>query len=226
MPKNKPAYSIFLCWLAFFGLVVFCCTLLFLYDIFFLIIKQDSTRISSFILITFLLTTLYNGYCCYKLDIERFAIANLNKYPLHLISNLPRSITSFYLEELLIQRDPSSKLNASVIQIQLEQRLRSRHSSGWFIADVLIKLGLLGTVIGFIIMLNAVSQMETTDINTAKLMLSNMSDGMRIALITTLTGLSTGLLLGIQYQFLDHVSDRLCTLITSESSKYFARSNE
>jgi len=73
----------------------------------------------------------------------------------------------------------------------------------------MIKLGLLGTVVGFIFMLNSVAQMETTDLNAAKLMLTQMSSGMRIALFTTLAGLSSGLILGAQYQLLDRSADRL-----------------
>jgi hypothetical protein len=40
-----------------------------------------------------------------------------------------------------------------------------------------------------------------------------MSDGMRIALYTTLTGLIAGMLLGLQYQILDRAADRLLALI-------------
>ena len=97
----------------------------------------------------------------------------------------------------------------------LEQRIHAGHASGWFIADLMIKLGLLGTVIGFIFMLNAVAQMETTDLNAAKLMLTQMSSGMRIALFTTLAGLSSGLILGAQYQLLDRSADHLFSLIVS-----------
>ena len=79
----------------------------------------------------------------------------------------------------------------------------------------MIKLGLLGTVIGFIFMLNSVAQMETTDLNAAKLMLTQMSGGMRIALFTTLAGLTSGLILGVQYQLLDRAADRLFGLIVT-----------
>ena len=79
----------------------------------------------------------------------------------------------------------------------------------------MIKLGLLGTVIGFIFMLNSVAQMETTDLNAAKLMLTQMSGGMRIALFTTLAGLSSGLILGVQYQLLDRAADKLFGLIVA-----------
>ena len=108
----------------------------------------------------------------------------------------------------------------------LQQQVRAGHASGWFVADLMIKLGLLGTVIGFIFMLNSVAQMETTDLNAAKLMLIQMSGGMRIALFTTLAGLSSGLILGIQYQLLDRAADRLFGIIvTSVDTQHFGGAN-
>ena len=56
---------------------------------------------------------------------------------------------------------------------------------------------------------------ETTDLNAAKLMLTQMSGGMRIALFTTLAGLSSGLILGVQYQLLDRAADKLFGLIVA-----------
>ncbi|MGB1612883.1 MAG: MotA/TolQ/ExbB proton channel family protein, partial [Arenicellales bacterium] len=108
-----------------------------------------------------------------------------------------------------VERNKDRHSEPSNLGAYLEQRVHAGHASGWFVADLMIKLGLLGTVVGFIFMLNSVAQMETTDLNAAKLMLTQMSSGMRIALFTTLAGLSSGLILGAQYQLLDRSADRL-----------------
>ena len=108
-----------------------------------------------------------------------------------------------------VERNKDRHSESSNLGAYLEQRVHAGHASGWFVADLMIKLGLLGTVVGFIFMLNSVAQMETTDLNAAKLMLTQMSSGMRIALFTTLAGLSSGLILGAQYQLLDRSADRL-----------------
>ena len=92
---------------------------------------------------------------------------------------------------------------------RLENALGRGHETGWFVADLMIRLGLLGTVIGFIFMLGSVADVSSVDIHALQQLLTNMSGGMRIALYTTLTGLGAGMLLGLQYRLLDQAADRL-----------------
>ena len=66
-----------------------------------------------------------------------------------------------------------------------------RAKAGWFFADAMMTLGMLGTVLGFIIMLEG-------DITVAKVALVSMSRGMGVALYTTAAGVVCGLLLKIQ----------------------------
>lgn len=91
----------------------------------------------------------------------------------------------------------------------LETRLRGRYSFGFFIADLMLKLGLLGTVIGFIIMLGSLSNLNSIDITVMQKLLVEMSGGMRVALYTTLSGMLTGILLNFKFNLLDLSSDYL-----------------
>ena len=43
------------------------------------------------------------------------------------------------------------------------ETLENRHASGQFIADLLLKLGLLGTIIGFILMLTPIGEIKEFD---------------------------------------------------------------
>ena len=88
-------------------------------------------------------------------------------------------------------------------------RIASRHEHGWFIIDVLLKLGLLGTIIGFILMLGSVASTADIDIGTMQKVLKQMSYGMGTALYTTLAGLIGAILLAIQYHLLDRGLDEL-----------------
>jgi len=88
---------------------------------------------------------------------------------------------------------------------------------------MMLKLGLLGTVIGFIFMLGSVTAVDSVDVKTLQTLLTSMSDGMRIALYTTLAGLSAGMLLGFQYQLLDRTADRLLALIIEISEVHLPR---
>lgn len=84
----------------------------------------------------------------------------------------------------------------------------------------MFKLGLLGTVIGFILMLGAVTDISDFDVGTMQGMLRDMSGGMRVALFTTLSGLIGGILLGMQYHLVDRGADELLATITEVSEVY------
>ena len=81
--------------------------------------------------------------------------------------------------------------------------LGNKHAAGHFIADLLLKLGLTGTVIGFILMLLPIGEIEQFDPSLMQQLLSAMSGGMAVALYTTLAGLVTSTLLKMQYYLLD-----------------------
>ncbi len=80
-----------------------------------------------------------------------------------------------------------------------------KNEPGWFVADSLFTLGMVGTVIGFIYMLNTnFSDVSTTNVATIRMAISEMSVGMSTALITTASGLICGQLLKIQLFDLSH----------------------
>jgi len=72
-----------------------------------------------------------------------------------------------------------------------------------------MNLGLLGTIIGFIIMLAPIAGIDATDRAIMKSSMGLMSDGMAIAMYTTLAGLVGSILLKIQYYMLDAATARV-----------------
>src|SRR5258708_7746691 len=74
---------------------------------------------------------------------------------------------------------------------------------GNFAADSLMKLGLLGTIIGFIIMLAPIAGLDVSDKSVLKSSMGVMSDGMAVAMYTTLAGLVGSILLKLQYYMLE-----------------------
>lgn len=90
----------------------------------------------------------------------------------------------------------------------LAERVRGAHALGWHLTDLLVKLGLLGTVIGFMIMLNSVASLESFDIENAQQLMTTMMEGMGVALNTTLFGFVCGMIAGFQYLILDQAADR------------------
>jgi hypothetical protein len=132
---------------------------------------------------------------------------------------LPDCALTSFIGELLQMRQAGRNVGESGLeQSQLldaySQQLRGGQDVGWFIADTMIKLGLLGTGIGFVILLNAVTSVTDLDITSMKEVLVSMSGGMGVKLFTTIAGLIAAVLLSLQYQLLDRGADDLVALMT------------
>lgn len=91
-------------------------------------------------------------------------------------------------------------------------RLRSTTEFGWFFIDLMLKVGFLGTLVGFILMLSSVADTGSLDANTMQKILRQMSVGMSTALYTTLASLVGGILLSIPYYLHDRGMERLLDL--------------
>ena len=85
---------------------------------------------------------------------------------------------------------------------QIEAMLARWLNHGWLAADSVLKLGLLGTIIGFILMLSPIAGLSGYDAASLQAALTKMSGGMAVALYTTLAGLVANLLLRVQFQLL------------------------
>lgn len=106
----------------------------------------------------------------------------------------------------------AADVSADKIQPMLEvldTRLRSSYAFGFIVADLMLKLGLLGTVIGFIIMLGSLNNLNSIDITVMQSLLAEMSSGMKVALYTTLVGMLAGIILNIKFNLLDWSVDHL-----------------
>lgn len=80
---------------------------------------------------------------------------------------------------------------------------------GWFVSDALQYLGLIGTVIGFILMLQTLlSDVDTSTPGSMMGTITSMAYGMSTALFTTLLGLVTSLLLKVQLVNLEQILER------------------
>ena len=77
-----------------------------------------------------------------------------------------------------------------------------------------MKLGLLGTIIGFILMLAPIAGLDAADRASVKSSMGLMSDGMAVAMYTTLSGLIGSILVQTQYYMLDEATAKLFGLAT------------
>ena len=95
--------------------------------------------------------------------------------------------------------DPAQhSVHAGALRLKLSNRIANvRH-----IANSLVFLGLIGTVIGFIIALSGVDPAAITDVENVAPMVSTMVGGMALALYTTLVGAVLYVWLIINYRIL------------------------
>ena len=110
----------------------------------------------------------------------------------------PESRVHHYLETADF-RDADNRM----IQINLlRMRLTHKISVVRQIANILVFLGLIGTVIGFIVALSGVDAKSAADANNVAAMIGTLISGMSVALYTTLLGAVLNLWLTINYRLL------------------------
>jgi uncharacterized membrane protein YtjA (UPF0391 family) len=112
--------------------------------------EGDITKLSFFILILFLITSLKCGRDIYKLEKNK-------------------------------DFDPR------------------RIEFGWFMSEVFLSLGMVGTIIGFIFIMKDFSSVNFENVSTIQELIKSLGTGVSTALYTTLVGLVTNIATKVQY---------------------------
>ena len=89
---------------------------------------------------------------------------------------------------------------------------------GWFASDLCLTLGMLGTIVGFVLMLSGFESIDMSMPQTIQGLLSELGKSMATALYTTLNGLVCGSLLKIQCLNFSLELQRLTGLKKEETS--------
>ncbi len=177
-----------------------------------LALDSDKSYISYVILVLYVLASAHWLWLARALTGERRQFASLEA-ALEAqveISTIDSGLVGSFLNNLQNKRDP----DPSALLEAFGDELINRHALGHFASDVLLKLGLLGTVVGFILMLMPVGEIKDFDPSLMQQLLSSMSGGMAVALYTTLAGLITSTLLKLQYHILDASAAQLATRLS------------
>lgn len=180
------------------------------------LLAEDYSFISRAILAIYAAASLHVMHVAYKLSVE---IDALN-------SGAPESFGGSHVQHYFsLLREPSTEPDepGDLLIEMLDGRCRGRFRFGYVVADLMLKLGLLGTVIGFIFMLGSLVDLNSIDINVMQKLLAQMSGGMKVALFTTLTGMSCGVLLNMKYQLLDWSVDNLLDDVREQTYRLKAR---
>jgi hypothetical protein len=128
----------------------------------------------------------------------------------------PGSRAARYLESIRDRDGHARAICASALKLKLASRIASiRH-----LANSLVFLGLIGTVIGFIIALSGVNAEAAADITSIGPMVSTLISGMSIALHTTLVGAILNIWLMINYRLLEGGTVTLVTTIIEQGERH------
>lgn len=122
---------------------------------------------------------------------------------------LRQSHATSYIASLRGRAGDSRSLLASSLRMKLTHRIAVVRN----VANALVLLGLIGTVVGFIIALSGVDPEQASDVSAITPMVSTLIEGMSTALYTTLVGAILNVWLMINYQLLAAGTVKLITAL-------------
>lgn len=199
-------------WLVLMSLTGFAAVALWQLGLIQAMFATDRTHISSLILLLFALTSLHclaqNWFVSKELVATRLFEEALRAHRNRLSTflgdpdRLPRdSLIARHVANVVTKAHAQAgrRIDQSILLRVLVNRLRGRERLGLFISESLLRLALLGTAVGFILMLIPMAGLNSFDAETLRKALSGMSGGMAVALNITVTGIGTALLLKLQY---------------------------
>jgi len=197
----KSPYGLILFALIFSGVEVFIWFYLDQIGLLKNLIDNDQSRVSSLIMLIYVLATLHFLLISYRTSGQFIDIGQGGRKGLS-----SRVLVNFFSR--INDQGLMENNNQEMLEV-LDTRIRSSYAFGFIVADLMLKLGILGTVIGFIIMLGSLSNLNSVDITVMQTLLAEMSGGMKVALFTTLTGMLAGIVLNVKYNLLDWAVDHL-----------------
>jgi len=152
------------------------------------VLEGDKSQISTVIGCLWIISSIYWLYLSKIISDERNSFENME------FKNKKLLVSRFFNS---LEKNEDKDVLISAFESEFEKKI----SYGVVASDVALKLGLLGTIIGFILMLKPIADLNSTSPEDLKIALSSMSSGMAVALYTTLTGLIVSTLLRIQFHF-------------------------
>lgn len=221
MTKNSRSYIFLQIWVLLAGIAVFACYVAYDLGYFARIVDADQSKLSILIAGLFLGATFHAVWHILRVTRQIDAAYAWLAGNHDIASNhdneeispfqTPEQFVSGYVSQVIEARKLSATDNQDgglVFEIYAD-RLRAAVEIGWYLVDILIRLGLIGTIVGFILILGALSSGPAPTPENIQTLLISMSGGMGTALYTTLAGLVTAMVLGAQYMVLARGTEEL-----------------
>lgn len=171
------------------------------------VINADVTNMVVLICVVFLIGLILAGYRLWKVSKQLNAAYNFNPKE--------RSRASDFLKKT---KGKNATSRANIAQA-LRLKLFSRIVHIRYISNSLTVLGLIGTVLGFIIALSGVDPDVASNPSAISPMVAQLIEGMSVALYTTLVGSILSVWLGLIYQMLATGTSNLVSQIIELSER-------
>jgi hypothetical protein len=229
-------------WLMFTGVSAFAFAVAWHYGLFHLMVTNDKTWISSIISGLYIVVSLHcltrTVVISNELARARRVSAIVSQGPsafrvvgadvLAGNDKLPPGRVAEHIRNLVMKAglQRGQRLDQTLLLRGFADALRGPNQFGSFASDALMKLGLLGTIIGFILMLAPIAGLDAADRASVKTSMGLMSDGMAVAMYTTLAGLVSSILIQAQYYLLDEATANLFSLATDLTEVFVVSSLE
>jgi hypothetical protein len=221
-PGRDGAYDSVLKWALFIALMTVGAIVSYDYGLLTYLFAADESRITVLIAVLFV---GFSGHCLWILvELSReyrqamtwkAELARSSRVP-----TLPRGggLVDGFVADVIRSREHPSEVegNAHLLMMSLGASFRRRTRIGTYGADLLYKLGMLGTMVGFVMMLNSMGELADFDVDTLRGALQKMIAGMAVSLLTTIAGLIGGILLRVQY----NIADALVTDISQTTVSF------
>ena len=231
-------------WMIFTGVTLFGFAIAWRYRLFQLMMAQDRSGISVFICILYIAISGHCLACILAISREintahrvrdrvTTGVGTYRTEGTRVVTAdgaaLPAGRVTDYIHNLVIKAEKQGRhrrLDQTLLLRGLADKLRAPMQFGAFAGDALLKLGLLGTIVGFILMLLPLATLDNFDATSMKSSMKVMSGGMAVAMYTTLAGLVGSILVKAQYYILDNASAYLFDITTDLTEVFVVSSLE
>lgn len=219
---RNGAFDAVLKWVLLMALIVVAAVVSYDYGLLGYLFGADKSRITVLIAVLYV---GFSGHCLWILvELSReYRRALQIKDMLATATKIPEpprgnGLIDRFVADVIRAREHPSEMegNAHLLMMSLGAGLRRRTKIGSYGTDLLYKLGMLGTMVGFVMMLNSMGDMSNFDVDTLRGALQDMIAGMAVSLLTTIAGLIGGILLRLEY----NIADALVTDISQTAVSF------
>ncbi len=221
-PGRDGAFDAVLKWVLLMALITLGAVVSYDYGLLTYLFAADESRITVLIAVLYVAFSFHCIWILVELSRE-YRRALQVKAQLAEEVNLPvitnnGGMIDKYMADVIRSREHPGEVegNAHLLMMSLGAEFRRRTKVGTYGSDLLYKLGMLGTMVGFVMMLNSMGDLSNFDVDTLRGALQKMIAGMAVSLLTTIAGLIGGILLRLEY----NIADALVTDISQTAVSF------